>query len=214
MYTNSGRRLSLLKNELDKYTGWWNTVEAADLDNDGDMDLVLGNKGSNLAYETSFENPMKMWVNDYDDNGTIEQLVTLSRDGKDYPLHMKKEMISQLVFLKKENIKASEYARKTIQELLPDQKIQNAIVKDAKISETVIAINDGKGQFTITIGVEESCRGILKHHICLQCWLFHFLKISIAPVQIDNARQLSSTPINTSSFPSLLTSPIAIAGPS
>ena len=149
VYTNSGRRLSILKSELDNYTGWWNTIEAADLDNDGDMDLVLGNKGSNLAYETSFENPMKMWVNDYDDNGTIEQLVTLNRDGKDYPLHMKKEMISQLVFLKKENIKASEYARKTIEELIPDQKIQNSIVKDAKISETIIAINDGKGQFSI-----------------------------------------------------------------
>ncbi|WP_299154900.1 VCBS repeat-containing protein [uncultured Christiangramia sp.] len=149
VYTNSGKRLSLLKNDLEKYTGWWNTVEAADLDNDGDMDLVLGNKGANLAYETSFENPMKLWVNDYDDNGTIEQIVTLDKDGKDYPLHMKKEMISQLVFLKKENLKASEYAKKTVQELIPDQKIQNSIVKQANISETIIAINDGTGQFKI-----------------------------------------------------------------
>ncbi|MFV8226044.1 VCBS repeat-containing protein [Christiangramia aquimixticola] len=149
IYTNSGRRLSALKNALDKYTGWWNTLEAADLDNDGDMDLILGNKGANVSYETSFENPMKMWVNDFDDNGTIEQIVTQQRDGKDYPIHMKKEMISQLVFLKKENLKASEYAKKTIQELMPKQKIQNSIVKEASISKTVIAINNGNGSFEI-----------------------------------------------------------------
>ncbi|WP_300436394.1 VCBS repeat-containing protein [Christiangramia sp.] len=149
IFKNSGRRLSNYKTNLNEYTGWWNTIETADLDNDGDQDLILGNKGSNIPYKTSMDKPMKLWVNDFDNNGTIEQIVTQHNEGKDYPLHMKKEMISQLVFLKKENLKASEYARKSIKELMPKNKIENAVVKDAVISETVIAINEGNGNFKI-----------------------------------------------------------------
>ena len=149
IFKNSGRRLSNYKTNLSKYEGWWNVVEAADLDNDGDQDLILGNKGSNIPYETSFSDPMKMWVNDFDNNGTIEQIVTKHKNGKDYPLHMKKEMTSQLVSLKKENLKASEYAVKAIDELLPKDKLRNAIQKQATISETIIAVNDGGGNFSI-----------------------------------------------------------------
>ncbi len=149
IFKNTGRRLTTFKNNLDDYDGWWNVVEAADLDNDGDQDLILGNKGSNIPYKTSFENPMKMWVNDFDNNGTIEQIVTKNKNGKDYPLHMKKEMTSQLVSLKKENLKASEYAKKAISELLPKEKLQNALVKKAVISETIIAVNEGNGKFSI-----------------------------------------------------------------
>lgn len=149
VFTNSGRRLSYWKSDLQEYEGWWNTVEAADLDNDGDMDLILGNKGENIPYKTSQENPMKMWVNDYDNNGTIEQIVTQQKDGKDYPLHMKKEIIAQLSFLKKGNLKAKDYAQRTIQELMPAEKIKNTIIKKSVISESVIAINEGGGKFTI-----------------------------------------------------------------
>jgi len=97
------------------------------------------------------EQPMKMWINDFDSNGNIEQIVTQHKNGKDYPIHMKREMISQLVFLKKENLKASEYAKKSIYELMPKDKLDNVIVKDVAIPETIIAINDGKGNFKIKI---------------------------------------------------------------
>ncbi|AVR46709.1 RNA-binding protein [Christiangramia fulva] len=149
IFKNSGKRLSNYKTNLSNYTGWWNTVAAADLDNDGDQDLIIGNNGTNIAYETSKENPMRMWINDFDNNGTIEQIVTKQKDGKDYPLHMKKEMIGQLSFLKKQNLKASDYAKRTIQELMPKDKLQNGIMKEAIISATVIAVNNGDGSFEV-----------------------------------------------------------------
>lgn len=149
IYRNSGRRLSRLPSTLDSLNGWWNTAEAADLDGDGDNDLILGNQGSNLHYKPSRENPMKMWVNDFDNNGTIEQIVTQTSDGKDYPLHQKKELTTQMVALKKQNLKASEYARKTINELFPNAVMDNAIMKKSVVSQSVIAVNEGGGRFTI-----------------------------------------------------------------
>ena len=151
IYKNSGRRLSKQPSSLDSLHGWWNTVKASDLDNDGDMDLIIGNQGNNLHYKPTANNPMKMWINDYDNNGTIEQIVTQQIMGKDYPIHQKKEITSQIVFLKKQNLKASEYAKKSITELFSADIIKNTIVKKVNTAETIIAINEGNGKFTIKV---------------------------------------------------------------
>ncbi|MEY8020748.1 VCBS repeat-containing protein [Muriicola sp. SD30] len=160
IFRNSGRRLAKMASSLDSLDGLWNVVEAADLDNDGDQDLVLGNQGANLHYKPTSESPMKMWINDFDGNGTIEQIVTLSENGKDYPLHQKKELTNQIVSLKKQNLKASEYARKTIGELWPKSVFENSIMKKSGTSESVIAINEGNGKFkikTLPSRVQLSC---------------------------------------------------------
>ena len=151
IFKNRGRRISHLTSSLDSLTGWWNTVEAADLDGDGDQDLILGNDGLNLHYKPEPNAPLKLWVNDFDNNGTIEQIVTYTADGKDYPILQKKELTAQLVSLKKQNLKASDYAKRTIQELFPKEIIANSIVKETTTTSSVIAYNDGDGQFTIKL---------------------------------------------------------------
>jgi len=151
IYKNSGRRLGYLESSLDTLNGWWGAIEGYDLDNDGDQDLILGNMGSNLHYKPAPGKPMKMWVNDFDNDGTIEQITTQNYDGGDYPLHQKKELTSQILALKKKNIKASEYAKKTIEELFPKNILNNTILKEVNISESIIAINNGNGSYTIRI---------------------------------------------------------------
>ena len=147
VYKNSGRRLSFMPTSLDSLNGWWNTVESADLDNDGDMDLILGNQGLNTLYKAEKDKPMKLWVNDFDNNGTFEQIVTRNINGKDYPIHMKKELTAQLVSLKKQNLKASEYAKKSIDELFPEEIFEKSIMNQANMGESIVAINDGAGEF-------------------------------------------------------------------
>ena len=73
IHRTSGRRVQRMASSLDKLSGWWSTVEAADLDDDGDLDLILGNQGENLHYKPSQGKPMKIWINDFDGNGTIAQ---------------------------------------------------------------------------------------------------------------------------------------------
>mgnify|MGYP001074506267 CR=1 FL=1 len=149
IFKNTGRRLSLISSDLDNLHGWWNVVESADLDNDGDMDLILGNQGLNTLYKTYADAPMKMWVNDFDNNGTFEQIVTRNIDGKDYPIHMKKELTTQMVSLKKQNLKASEYAQKSIDELFPKEVFEKSIMNKTTLGESIIAINEGGGKFKV-----------------------------------------------------------------
>jgi len=149
IYKNNGRRLIKQTSSLDELHGMWNVVEAADLDKDGDIDFIFGNQGNNTAHKTSEENPIKMWMNDFDNNGTIEQITTNHQEGKDYPIHMKKELTRQLVSLKKQNLKASVYAKKSIDELFEKEKVENSIMKKNNISETIIAVNEGMGNFTV-----------------------------------------------------------------
>ncbi len=150
VYTTSKRgRISKMESDLDSFFGWWNVLELADLDKDGDLDLIFGNQGSNIPYKASKENPVKMWINDFDNNGTIEQVTTVNYAGGDYPVHMKKEITSQMVSLRKQNLKAAEYSKKTVDQIFSKEIIDKTIVKKVDISESVIAINEGNGKFTI-----------------------------------------------------------------
>ena len=149
IYRNNGRRLSTLKTNLQEQNGWWGSLETSDLDSDGDIDLVLGNEGTNIHYAPEEGAPMKMYINDFDNNGTIEQVTTIHKNGKDYPLHQKKEITGQLSSLKKQNLKASDYARRSIDQLFAPEIITNSIVKKVKTAQSVIAINEGNGNFTL-----------------------------------------------------------------
>ncbi len=146
---NSGKRLTKWECNLDSLNGWWNVVEFSDLDGDGDQDLILGNAGLNIPFPGTKENPMKLWINDFDANGTIEQITTSHYNDGDYPIHMRREMTSQLLGLKKQNLKASDYAKRTIQDLFSPEVLKNSLLKEVTISKSIIAVNEGAGKFSI-----------------------------------------------------------------
>ncbi len=141
--------LHLSKINLTDYSGWWYSVKAADLDGDGDQDLVLGNRGENFYFTGSKEQLAKLWVGDFDQNGMLEKIMTRSIGGKDMPIPMKKELTSQLPGLKKENLRHSEYAKKSIQELIPAEALKEAVVMEANYFQSAVALNEGNGKFKV-----------------------------------------------------------------
>ncbi|WP_378178842.1 VCBS repeat-containing protein [Aquimarina sp. SS2-1] len=149
IFINDGNTLTLAKTNLDMTSGWFNTVEATDLDGDGDIDLVLGNRGLNSIYQCSADAPTKMYINDFDNNGTVEQIVTQTINGKDVPIHLKKEITAQINVLKKQNLKFSEYATKSIDELFPKEILDNTTIKEVNNFANLIALNNGDMTFEI-----------------------------------------------------------------
>lgn len=151
IYKNTGRRLSEFKTNLSENSGFWNSVQCVDLNNDGKKDFILGNKGTNTAYKASVKNPMKLFTNDFDANGTIEQITTRLIEGKDMPINLKQELAKQIPSIKKKNLSYSDYAKKSIQEIFAPEVIKNCLQKQAVIQESVVAINKGDGQFELQI---------------------------------------------------------------
>ena len=151
IFKNNGRRLVEFKSNLTNFHGFWNAVSCVDLNNDGKKDLILGNKGTNTSYKATNANPMKLFINDFDNNGTIEQITTRSIAGKDLPVSLKQELAKQIPSIKKKNLNYSDYSKKTFQELFAKEVVDNSIQKTVNIQESVIAINKGNGKFEIKV---------------------------------------------------------------
>lgn len=150
IFKNNGRRLVEYKSNLSTYTGFWNSVACVDLNNDGKKDLVLGNKGTNTSYKPSQNNPLKLFTNDFDNNGTIEQIATRSINGRDLPINLKQELAKQIPSIKKKNLSYAAYATKTFQDLFSKEIVENSIQKTVAYQESCVAINTGNGKFVVT----------------------------------------------------------------
>jgi hypothetical protein len=51
-----------------------------DIDNDGDLDYLVGNWGLNSKF-TAQDFPMKMYYDDFDANGSFETIVATEKEG-------------------------------------------------------------------------------------------------------------------------------------
>ena len=121
-----GNHFVEINSNLDSLFGWWQTINAADLDGDGDEDLILGNIGENFYLHPDESNPVKIWINDFDQNGTMEKVITRTVNGKDVPVFLKRDITDQVVSLKKQNLRYAEFAEKSIQELFTPELIKKS----------------------------------------------------------------------------------------
>lgn len=148
VFSFNGKNFVEIKTGLENLFGWWQSVAVADVNSDGNMDLILGNLGENFYLQPDKNNPVKLWMKDFDQNGTVDKILTRTFDGKDVPVFMKREIAEQIPSLKKLNLKNHEYASKTIQQLFGNE-IEDAEVKEVNYSASCVAYNDGKGHFLI-----------------------------------------------------------------
>lgn len=149
-----------VKSNLNEMFGWWKTISAADLDGDGDEDLVLGNVGENFYLRPDADKPVKMFISDFDNNGTAEKIITQTINGKDKPVFLKRELVEQIASLRKQNLKYGDYANKSIQDLFTPDELNKSVVKQFNYSSSCIAFNEGNGRFTVKkmpLQVQLSC---------------------------------------------------------
>jgi hypothetical protein len=127
-------------------TGLWQSLIATDVNGDGNLDILAGNLGLNSKYAAGKDGPVKLYVKDFDKNGSIEQIATYMIDGNEYPFLAKDELERSLPVLKKAYLKYSDVAGKTVQYIFHDL-FKDFIELNAEQLASTCYINDGKGGF-------------------------------------------------------------------
>ncbi len=148
VYLNNNGILKKL-NQVPGSSGWWNCIEAGDFDKDGDVDFVVGNHGINSRFSANQEKPVSMWVGDFDQNGTVEQIICTFNGDKSYPLTLKHDLLSQIPSLKKKFLKYESYKDATITDVFTPEQLEPALKLEATNLSSSVLINDGKGNFKI-----------------------------------------------------------------
>lgn len=130
--------------------GLWNCLYVADINGDGKPDILAGNHGLNSRLRTSESSKLRMLINDFDQNGALDHILSKYEDQKTIPWVLKPALLRQIPVLRKQLLTYESYQNKSLEELFPEAVWANSLTLDADILETSLWINGGQGNFIRT----------------------------------------------------------------
>lgn len=169
IFTNTGGKLTKATQELGlgNTSGWWNTIELADIDGDGDQDLIAGNLGKNIKYQASTEEPFKVYSYDFDNNGSNDIVLSYYQQGKCFPVRGRQCSSQQMPFIKKKFPTYHAFASATVEQVY-SENIDKALMLQANNFSSLYLENDG-GKFKASpLPVEaqfSTVQGIVTHDV-------------------------------------------------
>jgi hypothetical protein len=126
-------------------SGWWNKLSKADLDGDGDMDLIAGNFGLNSQFEANESKKLRLYAADFDQNGSIDPILECFVGDKMYPYPSRDELLDQMVSMRSRFTNYASYSKATMNDLFTVQELENAQVLEANTLESVVLENTEGG---------------------------------------------------------------------
>ena len=155
IYKNTGSDFIKIEDSgVNEYSGWWNSINGADFDKDGDTDYVIGNLGLNNFYNITFDKPLRIYAKDFDNNGSIDPILSCyfkSNSGEmaEYPVHSLDMLHGQIPYLKNRFDSYKMYAEVTMQDLLSLFNMNDLLVLEANYPHTSYMENLGNGKFEL-----------------------------------------------------------------
>lgn len=147
-FRNTGGKLEKTElQNLENLKGWYRTVEIGDFDGNGLPDLALGNHGLNTRLKASSASPVSLYLNDFDQNGSIEHLFTQRVGEVQIPYTLKHELERQVPGIKKKYIRYTDYNNKSLTDIFPKEIVDKSIIQEVNNLESGILLNKGNGNF-------------------------------------------------------------------
>ncbi|MEO8568225.1 MAG: VCBS repeat-containing protein [Ginsengibacter sp.] len=150
---NNGRLTEVTANTgLKNMNGSWRSLEAADLDNDGDIDFVAGNMGLNNKYHPTPERPYWLYAKDIDGNGSIDLIpayyIKNNEGGYElFPGIDRTQFSDQVLAIKKKFLLNEDFAKISMNDLLNVIGEQDLHKFKCETMASMWLENTGKGQF-------------------------------------------------------------------
>ncbi len=133
---------------MQSYTGWWNNILSADVDNDGDLDLLCGNWGLNSILKADSAEPLTLLVNDFDGNGSIDPVLCCYLEGEMGTFLGRDLLCKTMPKYFNKFFTYEKFARSSVDSLFSKELYDKAAKLYAGHLRTSLFINDGKGHFT------------------------------------------------------------------
>lgn len=139
--------------ELDQKLGWWRTLSVFDNDDDGDLDLVVGNLGRNNKYEVSSDKPVSIVYKDFDKNGSIDPIeFSFKKDRvngkyKSFPTAFWENLIKQSPIFRKKFNSFKSFSLRDRETFFSHEEEEGSQEVLANFDRSVYIENLGKGQF-------------------------------------------------------------------
>lgn len=127
--------------------GWWNSIVAADFDQDGDIDYIAGNLGLNSRFRATPEKPLCVYAKDFDKNGRIDPVLCYYLNDTNYIYPTRDEMIRQINSMRGRFETYKSYAKVTFEESFMPSELKDALVLKIECTETSYFENLGGGNF-------------------------------------------------------------------
>ena len=155
LFENIDGNFSLKRIEgFENTNGWWNSIKVEDLNNDGLLDIVIGNHGQNSRFKASQSKPITMYINDFDDNNSLEQVIFQYNGDSSYTMSLRHDLVMQMPGLKKKYLKYNSYKNQTVHDIFSPEKVKSSHLNYVFELKTSAFINDGKGFNKLELPIE------------------------------------------------------------
>jgi hypothetical protein len=155
-YKNTGKGFQKItpSKEISEAKGWWNSLAAADLDQDGDMDYVAGNFGLNQYFKCSSGEPLRIYAKDFDQNGSYDAFISCyfpdsAGVKREYFFHSKDDMQKQLILIRRKFEHYADFGRATVKDVFTPEEMKGVSILTANYMKSVWIENLGAGNFTL-----------------------------------------------------------------
>ncbi len=145
IWENTNNKLT--KKVIANTDGWWTSISPADLDQDGDIDFVIGNIGLNHKFKASDDKPLHIYCDDFDDTGTNDIVLAYHTDDNLFPVRGRDCSSEQMPFIKEKFPTFDAFSDASLQDIYGD-KLDKALHKEAKMFSSIILRNNN-GQLDI-----------------------------------------------------------------
>jgi hypothetical protein len=134
--------------KLDGLTGWWNSMVAADVNDDGHLDYVLGNVGLNTKYHASPERPVQLFYGDFEGTGKYEIVEGEYEGDKLYPVRGRSCSSRAMPTLKEKFPTFRAFGAALLPEIYTPEKLDKSLHLTANELASGVLISDGHGHFS------------------------------------------------------------------
>ena len=111
----------------DSTRGWWYDITSEDFDNDGDMDLVVGNLGNNYKYQANEDETFDIFYNDFDGNNSGDIVLSYYNDGEQYPLRGRQCSSEQIPAIKLKFDDYDAFSIATLEDVYTEPAVVNSL---------------------------------------------------------------------------------------